>query len=275
MKNIKKFTAFIIVSVMLFIFSSCSALVETFENKELRTYTDQMLNSILTYDSKTAYSLVSDVCDEGSFETVFNDMNSLLKDVETYELKPISINQNSSYDNGENITTVDSVYEMKTEKAKYVVSAQISSQNKKLSSFFITPYEKTSLYYTGVIENMKGASPAQWAMLLSNLLILTFIIVALIDCCRRKIKLKALWIILIIIGVLALGLTISSTGVKFNFNLIWATSYNAIVRYGSGEVTLRVLIPWGALLYFILRRNLIKKPEIEQQTKPETIQAEE
>lgn len=275
MKKLKKIISLTVVSVMIFIFSSCSALVSAFENKDLRTYTDQMLNSILTNDNKTAYALVSDVCSEGDFKRVFDDMHNLLKDVGTYELKLVSINQKNNYEKGENVTTLDSVYEMKTDKARYVVSVQSSSQNAKLSAFFITPYEKTSLYYTGVIENMKGASFAQWAMLLSNLLILTLIIVALIDCCRQKVKVKALWIILIIIGVLALGLTISSSGINFNFYLTWITSYNAIVRYGSGEVTARFIIPWGALLYFILRRSLIKKPEIEQQIEPEMIITEE
>lgn len=269
MKHIKKIAAFIMVLVIVLIFSSCS-LPQSFENDDLRTYTDQMLNSIITNDKDAAYSLVSDICTESQFNSTFEDMRNLIDGVETYELKLVSIYHNTSYSNGESISTIDSAYVMQTEKEKYVITVQSHSQYQKLSSFYITPYEKTNLYYTGVIKNMRGASIAQWLMLLSNLIIVALVIVAFIDCCRHKVKLKALWIILIILGVLAFGLTLSSTGVKFNFNFIWIAAYNAIVRYGNGTVVARIIVPVGAIVYLILRRWLIKKPVADLQEQPET-----
>lgn len=269
MKHIKKIAAFIMVLVMVLIFSSCT-LPQSFENDDLRTYTDQMLNSIITNDKDSAYSLVSDICTESQFNSTFEDMRNLIDGVETYELKLVSIYHNTSYSNGESISTIDSAYVMQTEKEKYVITVQSHSQYQKLSSFYITPYEKTNLYYTGVIKNMRGASIAQWLMLLSNLIIVALVIIAFIDCCRHKVKLKALWIILIILGVLAFGLTVSSTGVKFNFNFIWITAYNAIVRYGNGTVVARIILPFGAIVYLILRRWLIKKSVADLQEQPET-----
>lgn len=269
MKNIKKIAAFIMALVMVLVFSSCS-LPQSLENEELRTYTDQMLNAILANDSESAYSIVSDICTESEFNSTFKDMKNLLKDVEDYELKLVSYNINTRYEDGEKITIIDSAYEMQTKEAKYVVTVQSHSHYEKLSSFYITPYENTSLYYTGVLKNMQGASIAQWIMLLSNVIIIALIIVALIDCCRHKVKLKALWIILIILGVLAFSLTISSTGVNFNFNFIWIAAYNAIVRNGVGAVTTRIVVPFGAILYLVLRRCLIKKPHTEEQDQPKT-----
>ena len=107
MKHIKKIAAFIMVLVIVLIFSSCT-LPQSFENDDLRTYTDQMLNSIITNDKDSAYSLVSDICTESQFNSTFEDMRNLIDGVETYELKLVSIYHNTSYSNGESISTIDS-----------------------------------------------------------------------------------------------------------------------------------------------------------------------
>ena len=275
MKKIKNATIIAIILAVVLIFCGCSAIVETFENKELRNHTDVMLNAILMNDSQAAYSLVSDICSQSDFQPTFDKMCNLLKDIESYDLKLVSINQKSNLINGESIKTIDSVYEMETDKGKFVVSVQSSSQTEKLSAFYITPYEKTNMYYTGVIQNMKDASFLQWIMLLSNLVVIALIVIAFVDCCRHKIKLKPLWLILIIIGALSLSLTVSAKGINFNFNLIWFTAYTALMRYGSGDVTIRFVIPLGVVLYFILRHKLIKKPVPNEPVQSEEIQTAE
>lgn len=259
MKKIKRTAVIVLLAVLVLLLSGCTALVQGFENEELRDHTDVMLNAVLMNDSDAAYTLVSDICSKTEFEPVFDEMYNLLKGVEGYELKLISIYKKSNFDNGKSVTVTDSVYEMQTQGKKYVVSVQKRSDVEKLSSFYITPYEKTNLYYTGVIQNMKGASFLQWGFLLSNLVIIALMVFALVDCCRHKIKLKPLWIIIILLGALSLGATITATSFHFNFNLVWFAAYNAFVRYGGGQVTVRLVIPWGIALYFVLRHWLIKK----------------
>ena len=259
MKKFRKSFIVAIVLVLILLLSGCKALVGAFENEELRGHTDVMLNAILMNDGDAGYSLVKDVCKRSDFDPAFKEMCKMLDGIESYELKLISIYQKSSYVNGESIKTVDSVYEMNTDGARYVVSVQKSSRAEKLYFFNLTPYEKTNLYCTGVITNMKGASILQWGFLLSNLLVIALTVFALIDCCRKKIKLKPLCIVIIILGAFSIGATISATSFNVNFGLIWFTAYSAFVRYGGGQVLLRFVIPWGAPLYFILRHWLIKK----------------
>ncbi len=263
MKMAKKLFIVFMVLVFVLLLSGCSALVQSFENKELRDHTDVMLNAVLMNDPDAAYTLVSDICSKSEFDPVFSKMYDMLKDVESYELKLISINQKSSFNDGKGVTTTDSVYEMKAQGKKYIVSVQKRSDFEKLSSFYVTPYEKTNLYYTGVIQNMKDASLLQWGFLLSNLVVIALMVIALIDCCRHKIKLKPLWVVIILLGALSLGATISASSFHFNFNLMWFAAYTAFVRYGGGQVTVRFVIPWGIALYFVLRHWLIKKEKPE------------
>ncbi len=263
MKKFRKSFVVMIVLVLILLLSGCKAFVGAFENEELRGHTDVMLNAILMNDADAGYSLVKDVCNRSDFDPAFKEMCKMLDGVKSYELKLLSIYQKSSYVNGESLKTIDSVYEMNTDGARYVVSVQMSSKAEKLYFFNLAPYEQTNLYYTGVITNMKGASILQWGFLLSNLLVIALTVFALIDCCRHKIKLKPLWIVIILLGAFSIGATISATSFHINFGLIWFTAYSAFVRYGGGQVLLRFVIPWGAPLYFILRHWLIKKPEPE------------
>ena len=264
MRKMKKILAVTALLVFVLLLSGCTKLIGAFENEKLRGYTDAMLNAILMNDGDSAYTLVEDMCAKSEFEPIFSDMQELLSGTQSYELKLVSINQRSSYENGESLKTVDSVYVMTTNDSKrYVISVQLSSNVKKLSTFYITPYEKTNLYYTGVITKMKDASILQWGFLLSNLLVIALMVVALIDCCRHKIKLKPLWIAIIVLGMFSIGATISASSFNLNFNLFWLAGYSAFVRYGGGQVLLRFVIPWGAPLYLILRHWLIKKPEPE------------
>ena len=278
MKKFKKSFIVTILLVLVLLLSGCKALLGAFENEKLRNHTDVMLNAILMNDADAGYSLVEDVCERSDFDPAFIKMCEMLNGVNEYNLNMLSIYQKAGIDNGESYKYVDSVYEMTANNKRYIISVQLDGNTEKLRLFNITPYEKTNYYYTGVITNMKDASVIQWGFLLSNLLVVALVVFALIDCCRHKIKLKPLWIVIILLGAFSIGATISSTSFHVNFSVIWFTAYSAFVRYGGGQVLLRFVIPWGAPLYFILRHWLIKKPEpapITETDNFENIQTEE
>ncbi len=278
MKKFKKSFIVTIILVLVLLLSGCKALVGTFENEKLRDHTDVMLNAILMKDADAGYSLVKEVCERSDFDPSFDKMCEMLDGVKEYNLNMLSIYQKAGIQNGESYKFVDSVYEMTANDKRYIISVQLDGNTEKLRLFNIIPYEKTNYYYTGVITNMKGASVIQWGFLLSNLLVVALVIFALIDCCRHKIKLKPLWIVIILLGAFSIGTTISATSFHVNFGIIWFTAYSALVRYGGGQVLLRFVIPWGAPLYFILRHWLIKKPEVTPVTETEeteNIQTEE
>ena len=247
-----------IVLAVLVLCSGCAVAIQDLENAEIRQTTEAMLDALIANDPQAAYSLVSNICTEEDFKPIFTQMQALLGNEAVYELKLLSIYTNSAISNGpksSSVSSVSSVYEMTTKSEKLIVSITIDDQV-GLSSFYLTPYEYTDYYFTGTLKSMEDATGSQWFVLLLNVIVLGFAVFALVDCCRRKIKRKVLWILLLILGFASVGATVFATGVRLNFNVGWITAYSALIRYGTGAVTLRLMLPVGAIVYFAKRRSL-------------------
>ena len=235
-----------------------------------------MLDALIANDFQTAYSLVNKICAEEDFKPTFTQMQELLGNVDTYELKLLSIYTNVTLTNGQKVSSVSSVYEMTTQSGRIIVSIIMDDQV-GLNSFYLTPYEKTDYYFTGTLNNLKDATGAQWGFLLLNVITIGFTVFALVDCSRQKIKKKALWILLLLLGFISLGATISSTSFRLNFNVGWITAYSALIRYGSGTVMLRLMLPVGTIIYFAMRRSLLKESTpavVTSEKEPETMEEE-
>lgn len=274
-KNLVKSLCITIFTVLI-LCSGCTAVLEELENTEVRQSTERMLDALITDDYQTAYSLVNNVCTEEDFKSTYTQMRDFLGNTDAYDLKLLSVYTNSAFQNGQKIRSVSSNYEMTTKSNKIIVSIRMDDQV-GLTSFYLTPYDKTDYYFTGTLETMKDATGAQWGFLLLNVIAIAFTVFALVDCSRQKIKKKALWILLLLLGFISLGATISSTYFRLNFNIGWISAYSALIRYGSGTVVLRLMIPVGAILYFAMRRSVLKQSTpaiVSSEIEPETMEEE-
>lgn len=251
----------VIILTVLMLCSGCTAVLEDLENAEVRQSTEAMLDALIANDFQTAYSLVSNICTEEDFKPIFTQMQALFENEAGYELKLLSIYTNSAISNDQKRSSVSSVYEMTTKGEKLIVSIRIDDQV-GVSGFHLTPYEYTDYYFTGTLENMEDATGAQWFVLLLNVIVLGIAVFALVDCFRHKIKKKALWILLLILGFVSVGATVSATGVRMNFNVGWIAAYSALIRYGTGTFTLRLMLPVGAIVYFAKRRSLCQQSTV-------------
>ena len=274
-KNLVKSVCAIILTVLI-LCSGCTSVLQDLENAEVRQSTERMLDALIANDFQTAYSLVNKICTEEDFKPVFTQMQELLGNADTYELKLLSIYTNGTITNGQKIRSVSSTYEMTTKNGRVIVSIRMDDQI-GLNGFYLTPYEKTDYYSTGTLNNMKDATGVQWGFLLLNVIAIGFAVFALVDCSRQKIKRKVLWILLILLGFVSLGATMSSASFRLNFILGWITAYSALIRYGSGTVMLRLMLPVGTIIYFAMRRSLLKESApaiITSEKEPEIIEEE-
>lgn len=268
MKRFRLAILCILILSVVFLCSGCAVNLQDFENAKVRQYAETMLDALIADDFESAYALVNGMCSESEFSGIFDQMQSVVGSTEIYELKLLSIHVNSNITNGERKNITSSVYEMTTDSGRIIVSLQVEEQL-GLYSFYLTPYEKTDYYHTGTLQNMENATLGQWLFLLLNVVSIGVAVFAVVDCCRRKIKKKVLWILLVIFGFVTLGITAAATAVRMNFNLGWITAYSAWIRYGSGAVTIRLLLPAGAIAYFAARRSLLQSP-ISDMVLPET-----
>ena len=59
------------------------------------------------------------------------------------------------------------------------------------------------------------------------------------------------------------SLTVRTASDGFGLDFGWLVNYAALVRYGGGTTIFRVLVPVGAIAYFIARPRLLKKETAE------------
>lgn len=255
----KKILSAVILAVLL-LFSGCSVHLENAENQEIRQTTETILDALIANDIQGAYPLFRQICTEDDFDQLFAQLQTYIGPGDTYQLEllTVSFHKDGFAFDDQTVQSVLSEYEVATQSGRFIINIRIDS-DVGMTTFYLTPYERTDRYFTGTLENMESASVAQWALLLINVLVIAFVVCTLIDCCRQKIKRKVLWIPLIILGFVTVGATIAANGFRFNFHLGWITAYTALIRYGSGTMVIRLLIPVGAIVYWIRRKALIKK----------------
>ncbi len=253
-KNLFKFLVCVFALVLLL--SSCAG--DMFDDDEIRGYTVTMLDAIIADDYDTAYETISDACTEQEFAAFYNQARAAFEGVKNYELICIGYNRTININNGEQVIRTDAEYKFESGNIKYVITVATLTGYKNLAGFHILSIEQTDLYYTGTLDNMVGATPFQWVMLLLNLVVVAVTVWAIVDCARRNIKKKALWIVIIVLGMLIVGQTTAGNASQLDFYL-GLFSYSAFIVYGSGKTVLRLLIPVGAIVYLAMRKTLEKQ----------------
>ena len=262
MKKRKILTLTAVVLAVVLCFAGCSEMYQRMENAEVHQQTRAMLDALLADDLDAAYAVLSDVFTLEDFQPHFEILAELVSGTEGYELKMLSYYTNTSLVNGNRTQTVQSVYEMATETERFIVEVVIDSYL-GMTTFRMARYEDTDYYYTGLLGHMKDADMAQWGMLLSNILLIGVGVVALVDCCRHGMKKKGLWITVLILGFMTVSIKTAASSFGLHFNFGWLLNYAALVRYGGGTTIFRVLVPAGAIAYFIARPRLLKKETAE------------
>lgn len=253
-KIMKKCLLLLAVAALLLSLAGCGTAID---DSSLRAKTDQMLDAILAGDGESAYALVADIVTETEFAQTFDTMRQSIPGVRTYELKLTNFNFNTT--NGK--TTKQVSYLMETDAGSFVIDVAEHSDYDGLIRFYITPEAYTNLSYTGVPGHMEGANAVQWGLLILSLLVIGFSVWVLADCCRRKIKHKVLWIIAIVLGAVSLSATRESGSFNLGIHITLFLNYSALILYGSGAVSFRLLIPVGVIVYFAMRDKLTVKEQ--------------
>ena len=242
------------VFLCLALLSGCAG-VTIQDDPSIRANVDVFLDAILAEDKDAAYGALCKEIGPEEFRTAYTEIRECLKDVDTYELTPIQYNYTAK--NG--TESIYLTYHMVTNDGAFLVSAASAEGYEGLVTLYVTPEEKTALTYTGTPGHMQGANTLQWTVLVIGFLSWAFVLWMCVDCCRRKIKRKILWVLLILLAGVIVTLSISGTGVNLRFNIGIYLQISALMRYGNGATQLSLVIPVGAVIYLFNRKKLIEK----------------
>ena len=230
---------------------SAEKLGELAEDESLRQSTQLMLDSLICDDFDGAYDLISSAVTKEQFQPLYDGLLPILQNVNSYELiasyKATKVTNDAGY--------VAVRYLFVAQDLKLVVESTRQEGVDGLIGFRVNEYQETTV--TGTVGSMKGANAAQWIFLVIAVLEVGFILWMFVDCCRRKIRRKWLWLLLVALGSVALSVSVGS-GFSCRMNVgLFLELYTALLRYNTGEVTLRLMVPLGAVLYLCFRKKLI------------------
>lgn len=262
----KRMAALLVVVVLVLTFAGCSRtedwqtmldsankLGALAEDDALRQSTQQMLDRLIAGDYDGAYALMGSSATEEQFQSLYDGLQPVLQGVESYEL--IASYKGTTVTNGASYVGVR--YLFVAQDLKLVVEATRQDGVEGLIGFWVNEYLEVTV--TGTVSSMKGANAAQWVCLVIGILEAGFMIWMFIDCCRRKIRRKWLWLLLIALVSVAFSVSIGS-GFHVSTNVgLFLNLYTALLRYTTGEVTLRLMVPAGAVLYLCLRKKLVSQ----------------
>lgn len=225
---------------------------------EIRSHVDTFLTATLENEPNTAYGVFLKSLPRAKFNSVFPQIRELLKDVEEYTLQPIHFSQSSQ--DGKTIRHI--TYRMETNSGVFVVTATAADNKDGLLNIFIVPEEQTTLVHTGTPGSMKGASVIQWIVLILGFLTWGLVLWAFVDCCRRSVRTKPLWLLLIALGASLFTVSFIGGIISFRFHVGIYLTVTSLVKYGDGSSLLQLRIPVGAIVYLCLRKRL-EKPLVD------------
>ena len=230
----------------LLLFSSCGLVTE---NEDARELTEAFLDAVFANDSEAAYAVIAPGTNQDGFSQVFPKMVSLFEGAESYTLKQTG--WHTSLNDGVQQSTM--TYALTTNEENVFV----------VQSTFVEGYEGIYLINLKdtkwVTQKAKTLTPLNIGLIILSVLAIAFSVWMLVDCIKRKVPKKPLWILLILLGV-NLSLTIMPERINFNWAIglfLKLSGVNADIY--QNLLTISALLPIGAIVYFIVRKHITKK----------------
>lgn len=239
------FTLFAVVTVLVSVFlSGCSAATEL----DARYLTDEFMTDVLEGDRDTARSFYGDIDDES-----FNEFCD--KIVHSFgDAKDFTLNQTAwSYNTVNGTRYYSYTFELITDTDKsFVVKVSFFAENDKFAALDVIP--KAAL-------SSKEILPFRLVAFLVSCGAIAFCVWMIVDCARRKMARKWLWILIILSGF-SLAVTF---GYEFgiNFGLVFAFPFSS-ASADSLTTTIKGALPLGAIIYYILRKKITVPPVIRE-----------
>lgn len=258
MKKTKKLflSLFTLILIPLLFLTSCQ---DTTESEELRSLTVRMIDAMKAGDPEAAYALALGACTQEEFDEFYEEHKETFLSISTYELYTHSVTTET--EKGKTYEVAQFV--LLSEEVDLVISTSLAKNGDTIAGLSVGKPDgnaATLLENSGTIFTLGKSDAKQWALLAVSLLTIGYIVWAAIDCARRKIEGKALWLVFILIGIFSLSFTFGNGDFGFAFNISFIFKYTALIGHVKGLLTLRLMIPVGAITYTILRKKLHAPP---------------
>ncbi|MBQ7364245.1 MAG: hypothetical protein IJW46_01460, partial [Clostridia bacterium] len=235
MKKTYRLLALLFAAVLLVgLLASCDLVEEYAESEEVTTVMERVLSG------ERFYGGIFQGYPSGSVDAVWDELERIFEGASSYEVAFTAVK--TSINNGKE--TLVAVYEVTADTDATAQFTLTYDETAKLIGFHVLDITPKTDAVTMIMKVV---------FILLSLASIAFSIWMIIDCAKRPIAKKALWIILILLSY-AITVTVGEK-LDFNSSLGIFLTFNTYVATAS-YTTVKIVIPFGTIVYFILRKRL-------------------
>ena len=258
-----------LICISLLCFASCDEHYEDIEkesnkNEELAT---KFFTHVLNDEMAESYKMVKNECSFEEFSDSYATFREAFEGATEFEIILYREDGFTSDDYEEDegyYVYCDNVYELELDNGKHITATVSTSSLSDDTIDFIEVNETTTF------RNItKFALPfINFSLISLYVGIIVFTVFMIIDCAKRRIKLKALWIILIFAAMTYSASFGGEFSIGYELGVTLEPSY--IEAYPVFEtLDIYISIPAGAIIYFFVREHLPTKPPKKKEEEAE------
>lgn len=269
MKNFKRINSAValicLICVSLLCFAGCGSYTdddvraESDKNKQLAT---KFFNYVLEDKQAEAYKMVKGSCSFEEFSesyATFREAFEGATDFEIFRYSEDGFTTKEDKDDESFEVYCDNVYELELDNGRYLTATvSTSSLSDKTIDFVEVDETTTFRKITGVIMPIINIA-------IVNIYIgtIVFTVFMIIDCAKRRIKLKVLWMFILFAAMTYSASLGGEFSLGYELGVTLEPSYiEAYPVYETIDIYLSV--PAGAIIYFFVREHLPTKPPKEK-----------
>jgi hypothetical protein len=248
-RNLIRLSAILLITVLIAL-GLCSCTMGE-DSAEAREICEDYFDAVIDNDFAAAYDIFDEIADADSVKGMYNEDCKVLENSKNYKLKQVG--WYTETDDGVTLRQVTFELVSDDDKTMYVLLVLDDEGLYRFYTMDATEFIKDTVFVRVIGVIMTVISFALFGVT----------IWMIVDVCKRKIKNKALWILLIIIGVwFEVSVGIEAGHFDFDFGLFFgiktATAYtiNSVQAIGA-----RISIPIGTIIYFFIRKSLSAREE--------------
>lgn len=264
----KKKILAVIAALSLVLLCACGQMLEAAADTEVERLMLEAFDALEAGDADAFYALFAPEVlpeDDAEYAALFAGVRDYYKGT-VVDYKLTSISKKSHASGGGTTLNVEANYTVTTSQdTYYTYVARLEDPNTSgLTGFNIVTqadYEtaEEESTPTGTLDTLGSFTLEQWMTFFLSLIVYGFTIFTLVRCLRDRIRLKPLFVI-VVLAQFALTFTMSADiGVQFSFMLRFL-SMSRLLLYPGGGMVLTLTLPAGAIVYWFIRKSL-KKPE--------------
>lgn len=242
-----------LIALLLVLMVFLSGFSVSYDDDRVRTHVVGAIDALIAGDFMALRAHIHEQVSGDTLNEFFAELSSGLSGVDSYELE--AVNKKTGVQNGQDYVAV--LYVMTTDDMILEVDAAILNGQSGLASLHINQIEEQpepELAPRGILH---------WCFTGIGILSVIFTVWMMVDCIRRRMKRKWLWLPLILLGVIMLTLTVKDGGVNFRFHVGLFLAMTGLETFTVGGFRARICVPLAAIVYFFKRKDLTQKPEVE------------